>query len=83
MKENNFVWQITYTDSYTGERKKYMNIGFESRGLAEMELARINRQIEKFKGLGIYLKRPNDFQLTSICQTGINFRIKKTKIRRI
>lgn len=72
-------YRIRYTDSYTGERKNYMNIGFESKEDAEYELRKIKREIKKMKGLGYYLKRPDNQKFYYVTQVGKNFRITKTK----
>lgn len=70
-------FQITYTDSRTGERITYMNIGFETKEAAEMEKNLLVREAKKYRKMSI-LGRVG-FARASI--VGINFRIKKIKGR--
>lgn len=73
----NIKWQIKYTDGLTGERKTYMQIGFESQEDAQKELDVINREREKFKNMNRFLKRPDNYFKYRALLHGKNFRIKK------
>ena len=50
----NYKYLIKYTNE-NGERKTYMNIGFDTLESAENELRRIKEQREKLKGICDFL----------------------------
>lgn len=75
----NYKYLIKYTNE-NGERKTYMNIGFDTLESAENELRRIKEQREKLKGIGAYLNRTDNYELNRACIAGKNFRIKKVSV---
>jgi uncharacterized lipoprotein YehR (DUF1307 family) len=75
----NYKYLIKYTNE-NGERKTYMNIGFDTLERAENELRKIKEQREKLKGIGAYLNRTDNYGLNRACISGKNFRIKKVSI---
>lgn len=68
------MFQIKYTNKFTGERKIYMGISFTTREAAEKELNVIKREKARLKGMGAYLNRSS-----RAVYIGKNFRIKETK----
>lgn len=66
-------YQITYTDSRTGERKTYMNVGFETRGEAERERKLLIAEVKKYRKMYI-----GESTIARASIVGKNFRIKKT-----
>ena len=69
-----YKYGIRYTTE-KGDRKIYMNIGFDTKELAENELRKIKEQRKKLKGIGTYLNHTD-----RACITGKNFRIRKISV---
>lgn len=75
------LYGIFYTDIRTGERKCYMNVGFETYKLASDERDRILKMKKKYKDkiTTEYLNQTTHHVLS--CFVGKNWRIKPIKIR--
>ena len=45
------LWGITYTNIITGQREKYMDVGFPSPERAKDEISRIMRDAKRYKSV--------------------------------
>ena len=74
----NEVWEIRYTHSFTGLRKSYMNIHFQTKAEAMFELLKIKQRRKELKGMGYYLNRSGgSLEMNRVCTMGKNFRVRK------
>ena len=71
------LWQIEYRDKRTGERKPYMNIGFESEQSAKNELERLKKAQKKYKNLDF-----TNSSFVPVAAIGSYWRVKKVKCKK-
>jgi hypothetical protein len=70
------LYQIKYTDIRTGERKAYMNIGFNTKEEVRMKLDLLLREAKKWKQI-YHIDDMNTLERIPAAAVGSYWRIKK------
>ena len=78
------LWQITYTNIITGERRTYMDVGFETPESAKEEIRRLRRDAKKLRkdNYDVNLMYASNFRIPTAL-IGKYWRVKKVKCKLI
>ena len=80
------LWQIAYTSIITGERLTYMDVGYETPGLAKAEIKRLIRDAKKYKKTLAHFNVNEMFEngiMIPSAMIGKYWRVKKIKCKPI